>query len=83
VPLGGDQGKPRTGNLCGGRTRREGLAAGVLVVAASQLRGKRHTADLAVQDIHAQIKALDPVTRAGVVNRLTSDTVKELRSQGH
>jgi hypothetical protein len=35
-----------------------------------------------VQDIHDQLDALDPVTRAAVVTRLTSDEVKKVRDRG-
>jgi hypothetical protein len=57
-------------------------AAAVLAVAAAQLRGKRHTAEVAVQSIHDQLDALDPVTRAAVVAQLSSDEVKKVRSHG-
>ncbi len=55
-------------------------AAAVLAVAAAQLRGKHQTAELAVQNIQDQLDALDPVTRAAVVARLSSDEVKKVRS---
>jgi hypothetical protein len=54
-------------------------AAVVLVVAAVQLREKRQTADETVDNIHAQLDALDPVTRAAVGARPTSDEVKKVR----
>jgi len=54
-------------------------AAAALVFAAYQLREKHHEAELAVQDIHDQLDALDPATRAAVVARLTSDEVKKVR----
>jgi hypothetical protein len=54
-------------------------AAAVLAVAAAQLRDKRQTAKLTVEDIHAQLDALDPVTRAAVIARLSSDEVKKVR----
>lgn len=56
-------------------------AAVVLVVAAVQLRGKRQMAEEAVEDIHAKLDALDPVTRAAVIARLSSDEVKKVRGQ--
>ena len=60
------------------------LAAAVaLAVAAAQLRDKRQTAELTVQNIEEQINALDPVTRAAVIARLSSDEVKKVRSQHH
>jgi hypothetical protein len=54
----------------------------VLVVAAFQLRDKRQMAEEAVEGIHAQLDALDPVTRAAVIARLSSDEVKKVRGQG-
>jgi len=54
-------------------------AAVALVAAAYQLREKHQEAELTVQDIHDQLDALDPVTRAAVVARLTSDEVKKVR----
>ncbi len=56
-------------------------AAAVLAVAAAQIREKRQTAELTVENIHAQLDALDPVTRAAVVARLTSDEVEKVRGQ--
>ena len=54
-------------------------AAAALAAAAYLLREKHQEAELAVQDIHDQLDALDPVTRAAVVARLTSDEVKKVR----
>jgi hypothetical protein len=54
----------------------------VLVVAAVQLRDKRQMAEETVDDIHAQLDALDPVTRAAVIARLSSHEVKKVRGQG-
>ena len=48
-------------------------AAAVLAAAAYQLREKHQEAKLTVQNIHDQLDALDPATRAAVVARLTSD----------
>ena len=56
-------------------------AAVVLAVAAVQLRDKRETAELTVENIHEQLDALDPVTRAAVIARLSSDEVKKVRGQ--
>lgn len=56
-------------------------AAAVLAAAAIQLRDKRETAELTVENIHAQLDALDPVTRAAVIARLSSDEVKRVREQ--
>ena len=58
-------------------------AAAALAVAAVQLRDKRQTAELTVENIEEQINALDPVTRAAVIARLSSDEVKKVRSQRH
>jgi hypothetical protein len=56
-------------------------AAVALAAAAVQLREKDRTAKLAVENIHAQLDALDPVTRAAVIARLSSDEVKRVRDQ--
>jgi hypothetical protein len=56
-------------------------AAVALAAAAYQLREKHQEAELTVQDIHDQLDALDPVTRAAVVARLTSDEVQKVRSR--
>jgi hypothetical protein len=56
-------------------------AAVALAAAAIQIRGKRHTAELAVESIQAQLDALDPVTRAAVITRLSADEVKKVRDQ--
>ena len=54
-------------------------AAAALAAAAYQLREKHEEASLAVQNIHDQLDALDPVTRAAVIARLTSQEVKKVR----
>lgn len=54
-------------------------AAAVLAAAAAQLRDKHRTAELTVDNIHEQLDALDPVTRAAVIARLSSDEVKNVR----
>ena len=54
-------------------------AAAALAVAAYQLREKHLEADQAVQAIHDQLDALDPVTRAAVIGRLTAEEVKKVR----
>jgi hypothetical protein len=56
-------------------------AAAVLTAAAVQLRDKRHTAERTVENIQAQLDALDPVTRAAVVARLSSDEVQKVRGR--
>jgi hypothetical protein len=56
-------------------------AAVVLAAAAAQLRDKRQMAELTVENIHQQLDALDPATRAAVIARLSSDEVKKVR--GH
>jgi hypothetical protein len=57
------------------------VAAVLLAAAAVQLREKRQLADHTVQNIHEQLDALDPVTRAAVVARLGSDEVKKVRDR--
>jgi hypothetical protein len=54
-------------------------AAAALAFAAFQLREKHQEAEAVVQSIHDQLDALDPVTRADVVARLTSDEMKKVR----
>ena len=56
-------------------------AAAALAAAAAQLHGKRQMAELTVDDIHEQLDALDPATRAAVVAKLTSDEVKKVRGR--
>jgi hypothetical protein len=58
-------------------------AAAALAAAAFQFREKHQEAALTVQNIHDQLDALDPVTRAAVVARLTSDEVKKVRDHVH
>ena len=53
----------------------------VLLAAAVQLRDMRDTAELTVDNIEEQLDALDPVTRAAVIARLSSDEVKKVRDQ--
>jgi hypothetical protein len=57
------------------------VAAAILAAAAYQLREKHQEADLAVQNIHDQLDALDPATRAAVVTRLTAEEVKKVHDQ--
>jgi len=54
-------------------------AAAALAAAAYQLREKHQEAELAVRNIHDQLDALDPATRAAVITRLTAAEVKEVR----
>ena len=56
-------------------------AAAFAAAAALQLRDKRQTAELTVENIHEQLDALDPVTRAAVIARLSSDEVKKVRDR--
>jgi hypothetical protein len=56
-------------------------AAAVLATAAAQLRDKRQTAELTAENIQEQLDALDPVTRAAVIARLSSDEVKKVRDR--
>lgn len=57
------------------------VAAAILAFAAYQLREKHEEAEAAVQNIHDQLNALDPATRAAVVARLTADEVKKVRGE--
>ena len=57
------------------------MAAVLLAAAAVQLRDKRQVGELTVENIHEQLDALDPVTRAAVVARLSSDEVKKVRDR--
>ena len=56
-------------------------AAIALAAAAVQVGEKRQTAELTVGNIQAQLDALDPVTRAAVIARLSSDEVKKVRGR--
>jgi hypothetical protein len=58
-------------------------AAVLVAAAAAQLRDMRQTAELTVDSIQRQLDALDPVTRAAVIARLSSDEVKKVRDQHH
>ena len=58
-------------------------AAIALAAAAAQLHHKRQAAELTVENIREQLDALDPVTRAAVIGRLSSEEVKKVRSRGH
>ena len=53
-------------------------AAAILAFAAFQLREKHREAEAVVQNIHDQLDALDPATRAAVVARLASDEAKKV-----
>ena len=48
---------------------------------AVEPREKRQTAELTVDSIHEQLDALDPVTRAAVIARLSSDEVEKVRNR--
>ncbi|MGO8884905.1 MAG: hypothetical protein ACLPUO_26850 [Streptosporangiaceae bacterium] len=56
--------------------------AAAAAVAVVQLRGRKKTAELAAENIHEQLDALDPVTRAAVIARLSSDEVQKVRDHG-
>jgi hypothetical protein len=56
-------------------------AAAIAVVAVSQLRVKRRTVEATAQGIHDQLDALDPVSRAAVIARLTAGAVKDVRGR--
>jgi hypothetical protein len=56
-------------------------AAVALAAAAVQLQEKRQVADQTADDIEDQLAALDPVTRAAVVSRLTADAASEVKGR--
>lgn len=56
-------------------------AAAALAVAAAQLQEKRNVVITAVDDIEAQLAALDPATRAAVVARLSTDAAKAVHDK--
>jgi len=55
-------------------------AAASLIAAAMQLRERRATVANTAQDIEARLNALDPVMRAAVVARLTTDATQDIKS---
>ena len=58
--------------------------AAAVALAAGQLRGEHRKISLNVDEIEEQIAALDPVTRAGVIARLTADAAKTVHERvGH
>ena len=56
-------------------------AAVALAIAAAQVREKRDLAIATVDDIEAQLAALDPATRAAVVSRLSVDAAKTVHDK--
>jgi hypothetical protein len=56
-------------------------AAVALAFAARQIRDTHNKISLNVDEIEDQIAGLDPVTRAGVVARLTADAAKSVHEQ--
>jgi hypothetical protein len=56
-------------------------AAVVAAVAISRLRTIQAEADATTDSIHEQLDALDPVTRAAVVARLTKDAADEAKAR--
>ena len=55
-------------------------AAGVVVVAVRARRMRQVASDTAA-DIEAQLDALDPMTRAAVVGKLSADAVKAAKTK--
>lgn len=53
--------------------------AAILLVGAVQLRKKKQAADVIAGDIEDQLASLDPVTRAAVVAKLSTDATKHVR----
>ena len=56
-------------------------AAVALAFAATQLREKRALAVATVDDIEAQLAALDPATKAAVIARLSVDGAKTVHDK--
>jgi hypothetical protein len=56
-------------------------AAGALAFAASQFREQRSLAIGTVDDIEAQLAALDPATKAAVLARLSADAAKTVKDK--
>ena len=56
-------------------------ALAALAFAATRLRDTHEKISLNVDEIEEQIAGLDPVTRAGVVARLTADAAKSVHEQ--
>ncbi len=57
------------------------VAAGLLALAATKLREKKEAADLTTTQIEDTIAALDPVTRAAVIARLTADAGHQVKER--
>ena len=55
--------------------------AGLLALAALKLREKKETVDLNTKQIEDTIAALDPVTRAAVIARLTADAEHQVKER--
>jgi hypothetical protein len=55
-------------------------AAAACIAAALQLREQRATVAQTAQGIEAQLNGLDPVTRAAVIARLSTDATQEIKS---
>jgi hypothetical protein len=53
----------------------------MLMIGAARVRAKRTLAIATVDDIEAQLAALDPVTRAAVVARLAIDAEKTVKAK--
>jgi hypothetical protein len=60
------------------------VAGAAVVYVSRDLRRKQEVADQTADQIEAQIAALDPVTRAAVVARLSTDAAKTVHDRaGH
>jgi len=60
-----------------------GSAAVALFFAVRQLRDTHDRISLNVEEIEDQIAGLDPVTRAGVIARLTADAARTVHGHLH
>ena len=56
-------------------------AAAVMVFVVLRLRDPHSLANRTVDDIETEINALDPITRAAVVARLSADLAKDVKSK--
>lgn len=56
-------------------------AAGLLAIAAHVLRDKKLAVETITQQIEDTISALDPVTRAAVITRLSTDVGEKVKGR--
>lgn len=56
-------------------------AAAVMAFVVLKLRDSHSRANRTVDDIETELNALDPITRAAVVARLSADLAKDVKSK--